>query len=677
MNYEAKNSSVYKQHELFRSTLSSLVKRQIEVSQLLNMSIWEKNLHQLHERVLADNFKVLVIGEFRRGKSTFINAMLGQEVLPAYAIPTTAIINEVKWGDTPHAVLHYTKSSDGSESPPIEIPVDQIEQYVVIQDGKTHRDAIVESPYEKVELFWNLDLCRNGVEIIDSPGLNENEVRQKVTTNYLSSVDAIVFVLSSLALFSDSEQKVIDNMLKPSGHEDIFFVCNFFNMLRKPKDREDIMQRGKAFLEPRTNLGTRGVFYINALGALDGRMEGDTDQVRESGMLKLEQELNHFLAHERGRIKILRPAKELKQAIYEAQRIIPEREALLRTDLKTIEERYQAAQEPLHLLEVERQQIVMRMSNFRSDMQQIIFGKARSFYRNLCETKIDKYDNKISQWVQQYKLQSPIKTFSPDVLPWQIKAAVERVSQEIIEHLANQLESECASWQKTELHPLVTKRLEDLTLELDARARVFISRIDDLRIQMSGISAKDLSVQLASVSPLERILGIAGGLLLQDVVTAGIGGVFGVKEMLINIVQQITLAIVTVALVGFNPWILIPVMMSGGLLHGLIKLNTTNDEIKKAVAKKYVEQLRQSSTDRASEIASIVDKKLLQLQDAVDQGLAKEIQGIREQVDSIVEEKKKGQENVDEKLRELELLSKELNEINNELHTLTIQVGGG
>jgi GTPase SAR1 family protein len=675
MNYEIKNSSIYQQHELFRSTLSDLVKRQIKISQTLNMSVWEKNLHQLHERVLADNFKVLVVGEFKRGKSTVINAMLGQEILPADAIPTTAIINEVKWGDTPRAVLHYSRTSEASEHPPVEIPINQIEKYVVIQDGKTHQDAIKESPYEKVELFWNLDLCRNGVEIIDSPGLNENEVRQKVTTNYLSSVDAIVFVLSSMALFSDSEQKVIDNMLRPSGHEDIFFVCNFFDMLRRPKSREDIMQRGKKFLEPRTNLGARGVFYINALGALEGRMNGNADQVHESGMLELEQELNHFLAHERGRIKILRPAKELMQSIYEAQRVIPERESLLRTDLKTIEDRYQAAQEPLDSLQTESRQIVMHMSNFQSDMQQAILGKAQAFYRGLCDTKINKYDNKISQWMQQYTLENPIKPFSSDILPWQTKAAVERVSTEISEHLAEKLESEFAIWRETELQPFVSTRLNNLREELDSRASRFISRVDDLRIQVSGISAKDVS--LPKVSPLDRILGVAGGLLLQDFVTAGIGAAFGVKEMLINALQQIALATATILLIGFNPLIIVPVMILGGIAHGTIKLNSTNDELKKAVAQKYVDELRQSSTDRANEIVAAVDQKLLKFKNAVDQGLSKEIQGIRDQVDSILEEKNKGQENVDRKLRELESLSQELNEINTELHTLTIQVGEG
>src|SRR5579875_3819542 len=81
-----------------RKALVALLERLQSVLHMLNMTAWQQKMQQLEQRATSDNFKVLVIGEFKRGKSTFINALLGQEVLPAYATPTTAIINEVKWG---------------------------------------------------------------------------------------------------------------------------------------------------------------------------------------------------------------------------------------------------------------------------------------------------------------------------------------------------------------------------------------------------------------------------------------------------------------------------------------------------------------------------------------------------------------------------------------------------
>jgi ribosome biogenesis GTPase A len=143
------------------------------------------NLINLQSIVQSTNFKVMILGEFKRGKSTFINALLGEEILPAFATPCTAIINEVKWGERQRAVLHFNQVDGQEKKEPKEIPVDEIEEYVVIKEDVDQSQAINESPYEKLELFWPLELCKDRVEIIDSPGLNEHKTRQQVTESYL------------------------------------------------------------------------------------------------------------------------------------------------------------------------------------------------------------------------------------------------------------------------------------------------------------------------------------------------------------------------------------------------------------------------------------------------------------------------------------------------------------
>ena len=45
-----------------------------------------QSLEEIRSKLKDNNFKVLVIGEFKRGKSTFINALLQEEILPAYSI---------------------------------------------------------------------------------------------------------------------------------------------------------------------------------------------------------------------------------------------------------------------------------------------------------------------------------------------------------------------------------------------------------------------------------------------------------------------------------------------------------------------------------------------------------------------------------------------------------------
>ena len=76
-------------------------------------------LLELKEKIKNDNFKVLVIGEFKNGKSTFINSLMGEKVLPAYSTPCTAVINEVVYGKEKKAVLYFKNPLPEEMSPDI------------------------------------------------------------------------------------------------------------------------------------------------------------------------------------------------------------------------------------------------------------------------------------------------------------------------------------------------------------------------------------------------------------------------------------------------------------------------------------------------------------------------------------------------------------------------------
>ena len=182
--------SIYKTDEERRQRLGEMVQRVQEALRGLDMKLELEKAEHLYETVTRSTFKILVLGEFNTGKSTFINALLGKEVLPTKATPATAIINEVRWGEQEAARLYFRDE----EKDPIDIPVDTLVDYVTIEDSE---DEIRESPYSHAEIWWPLPLLQNNVELIDSPGLNESDVREQVTQNYLSQVDAVLFLMTA------------------------------------------------------------------------------------------------------------------------------------------------------------------------------------------------------------------------------------------------------------------------------------------------------------------------------------------------------------------------------------------------------------------------------------------------------------------------------------------------
>ena len=210
--------------------------------------------------------------------------------------------------------------------------------------------------------------------------------------------------------------------------------------------------------------------------------------------------------------------------------------------------------------------------------------------------------------------------------------------------------------------------------ELDERATTFVDKIDALRIQVSGSTISIEDVGPKKVGAIERVFAAAGGFFIGGIGSAGLGAVFGYQEMAKSLVPQFGLALLTIVLAGLNPWILIPVMASGGFIQGLWSTKSTNQKIKKEVGYRFASSIRDSAQPRGIEVAEVVVAELAKIQDGVNQGLSREIQGVREQVASIKSEKEKGQENVDYKLQELSSLAKKLDVIDNELDKLIMEI---
>ena len=287
------------------------------------------------EKMKDTSLKVVVLGNFKRGKSTFINSLLGDESLPNFATPCTAVINEVKWGEEKKAVVHfkapskklslkkvffadlpekakeYLRHQRHGHIEPLEIGINELEDYVVIKDSEDDSaDSIHDLPYDHVEIFWPLPLLKNGVVIIDSPGLDECESRTEITRRYLDKADVILFVMSCSALAGQTEMNFIDNELLSNGYEDMLFICNRFDELHTDKDRERVKSLAYKLLGPKTNFGREnGIFFLSAARALDGRMEHDEQKVAESGVTELESKLYSMLVESRGRTKLLQPAR--------------------------------------------------------------------------------------------------------------------------------------------------------------------------------------------------------------------------------------------------------------------------------------------------------------------------------------------------------------------------------
>ena len=95
---------------------------------------------------------------------------------------------------------------NGHESPR-HLSIEDLYREARIDLSGTPHDCL----YDLAEVFYEVNLCRHGVILIDSPGLNEEQSRAKITLDYLPNVDTAVFLTSSHAALGQQEVDALCN----------------------------------------------------------------------------------------------------------------------------------------------------------------------------------------------------------------------------------------------------------------------------------------------------------------------------------------------------------------------------------------------------------------------------------------------------------------------------------
>lgn len=215
---------------------------------------------------LSGLFLLVVAGEFNSGKSSFINALLGEHVLPEGATPTTDRINILKYGDSP------------SE--------DLLESYLL---ERTHPSPLLQE-----------------ISIVDTPGTNAVIRRhEELTRDFIPRSDLVLFITSADRPFTESERVFLEQ-IKLWGKK-IIFVINKMDILSTPEEIREVTEyvrtNAENLLEQKTE-----IFILSSRQAQTSRENNDPELREKSGFETFEQYLHDTLdQEERVRLKLMNP----------------------------------------------------------------------------------------------------------------------------------------------------------------------------------------------------------------------------------------------------------------------------------------------------------------------------------------------------------------------------------
>ena len=158
-----------------------------------------RHLAAARARVAEDRFNLVVLGEFKRGKSTLINALLSRNVLPTGVVPLTSVVTTIAAGEDDRLHVYF---EDGREE---ERPLAELAEYVTEARNPGNRLAV---ELARVEL--DHDLLRVGLELVDTPGIGSiHSHNTEAARGFLPRVDAALCVLDAGQPLSEGERELL------------------------------------------------------------------------------------------------------------------------------------------------------------------------------------------------------------------------------------------------------------------------------------------------------------------------------------------------------------------------------------------------------------------------------------------------------------------------------------
>lgn len=277
----------------------------------------EMDLQELILKLREDQFNLVILGHFNRGKSTLINSLLGVNLLPTSIIPLTSIITLIRYGKTLRIMVRF---KEGTKK---EITPEEIAGYVT-ELGNPHNEKNV----ERIEIFYPSPYLREGVVLVDTPGISSIYLdNTMITQNYLPRADAAIFLIGADPPLTQVELDFLKQAKEFIGK--IFFLQNKIDQVEE-SERDQSLEFSKKAIQTHLGLPEVKIYPISAKLALEGKLRGPLEKVEASLLPHFEAALSQFLLQGKGKIF-------LQSSISQGLRVVEEAEMVFKLEKRAVE----------------------------------------------------------------------------------------------------------------------------------------------------------------------------------------------------------------------------------------------------------------------------------------------------------------------------------------------------
>jgi GTP-binding protein EngB required for normal cell division len=248
---------------------------------------------ELLVQLAEDQFNLAVVGQFKRGKSSLMNAIIGRDLLPTGVLPLTSAITTLRYGPLERVLLKFKGWSLEDE-----IPLSRLPEFVTERGNPGNQKGLLTA---KIEL--PVPFLRRGLNFIDTPGIGSAQSANRQTTyDFLPNADAVLLVTSVEGPLADVELSFLDD-IRQYVHK-LFIVVNKVDLLTG-SERDEVLAFLREALGRRLGAASLQLYPLSARQALAGKLARQPAQVEASGLNILEKDLAAFLTGERQNVFLL------------------------------------------------------------------------------------------------------------------------------------------------------------------------------------------------------------------------------------------------------------------------------------------------------------------------------------------------------------------------------------
>ena len=329
----------------------------------------EAPLRELRVKLASQAFNLVVAGQFKRGKTSVINALIGADLLPVGVIPLTSVVTILSYGD-PIAV-HAVFDGERREA----MAPERLGDYVTEKGNPRNVKGVRE-----VTISYPSPWLQGGVRLIDTPGIGSvYRHNTDVACRFLPQADAVLFLLSVDQPISQAEHDFLKEVSGYAGKT--FVLLNKIDLLSEAELRESLAFTEQAVAEV---LGRAQVFPVSARQAIEAGTQSSDALMQQSRFPAFSRALRAFLLEEKGRALVASIGRNLL-------RLISQTRFNLDLELKSLATPIEELRVKIRAFENKRQEVHAA----RDDYAVLMDGEIRKLLRDTVEEDLDAFRTRL------------------------------------------------------------------------------------------------------------------------------------------------------------------------------------------------------------------------------------------------------------------------------------------